>query len=118
MNVIINPGSGPVASATSDNATCNMGVFTDDLRANGIDVDTFIRRAASDYGDGRYAYEISFADGRTVEVQMPGLPVEQVRWLAEPDQNIWDFPRLYVDGNSWVWKYALSQCEPSESERS
>lgn len=107
---IINPGSGPVPSASVDNATCNMGVFTDDLRAAGLDVDTFIRRAASDYGDGRYAYSVVFADGRSVEIQMPGLPVDRVRFLDAPDQNIWDFPRLYVDDSSWVWKFALSVC--------
>lgn len=112
MRVIVNPGSGPVLNTSQINATCNMGVFTDDLRANGLDVDTFIRLADSDYGDGRYAYDVTFADGRSVEVQMPGLPVEQVRWMDGPDQNIWDYPRLYVDGNSWVWGFALGQCEP------
>jgi hypothetical protein len=112
MTLIINPGSGPVPATTSDNATSNMGAFTDDLRDIGLDVDTFIRREAADYGDGRYAYEIAFGDGRTVEVQMPGLPVDQVRFVGSPEQNIWDFPRLYIDDSSWVWKYALGVCGP------
>jgi hypothetical protein len=112
---VINPGSGPVDATSEDNATCNMGVFTDDLRAMGLDVETFIRRQASDYGDGRYAYDVVFGDGRSVEIQMPGLPVEQVRYLGEP-QNIWDFPRLYVDDSSWVWKFALSVCEPDDED--
>ena len=51
-------------------------------------------------------------DERTIEIQMPGLPVDRVRFLDEDGQNIWDFPRLYVDDSSWVWKYALSVCEP------
>lgn len=115
-SIAINPGSGPVSSATETNATANMGVFTDDLRAMNLDVDTFTRRAASDYGEGRYAYSVAFADGRSVEVQMPGLPVEHVRFLSEPGQNIWHFPRLYVDDSSWVWQWALSACEPDEDE--
>jgi hypothetical protein len=31
-----------------------------------------------------------------------------VRYLGIPGQNIWDFPRLFVDGSSWVWKFAIA----------
>jgi hypothetical protein len=41
-----------------------------------------------------------------VPVDMPGLPLHQVA-LREGD-NAWLFPRLYVDGNSWLWPYALN----------
>ena len=44
--------------------------------------------------------------GRECWVAMPGLPLERVRYMGEP-QNIWDFPRLYVDGDSWVWEFAI-----------
>jgi hypothetical protein len=47
---------------------------------------------------------------------MPGLPVEQVRYMGESGQNIWDFPRLYVDDSSWIWEFALSSCEPDDDE--
>lgn len=75
-----------------------MAVFCDDLRAMDVDVETFIRRRASDYGQGRYAYDVVFGDGRTVEVQMPGTPVTD------------GFPRLYVNGSSWWWGIALTIC--------
>jgi len=112
MTVFINPGSGPVAEATEGHAAGNMAVFADDLRAAGLGVDAFTRQAEADYGDGRFAYTLTMADERTIEIQMPGLPVDRVRFLDEDDQNIWDFPRLYVDDSSWVWKFALAVCEP------
>lgn len=39
-------------------------------------------------------------------VDMPSLSLEKIRYMGEKTQNIWDFPRLYVNGSSWVWKYA------------
>jgi hypothetical protein len=30
-----------------------------------------------------------------------------LRFTGAADQNIWDFPRLYVNGSSWVWIYAV-----------
>lgn len=102
--MIINPGTGPVDSATEDNATANMGVLCDDLRARGLDVETFIRRRGSDTGDGRYAFDLIVND-RSREILMPGLPVEHVRWTAG---NVSGFPRLYVDGSSWWWGVALN----------
>lgn len=113
MSIIINPGSGPVGGASIEYATTNMARFMDDLIAAGHTVGAIGN--GEDQGDGRWRFVIS-VDGRDVEVEMPGLPVEQVRWMDEPDQNIWDFPRLYVDGSSWVWKYALSACEPDDED--
>ncbi|MGW7359442.1 hypothetical protein ACWGI0_23120 [Streptomyces sp. NPDC054802] len=113
-HVILNPGSGPVGEANEVHAVASMAAFADDLTATGQPVDAFTRTPAGDMGDGRYAFTLQMRDGRTLEVQMPGLPTAQVRWLDQPEQNIWDFPRLYVDGSSWVWKYALSACEPDD----
>lgn len=116
MSIIINPGTGPVADATEANAAVNITVFGDDLRAAGLDVHGCNRLRDDDYGDGRYAFEVAMADGRTIEIQMPGLPVERVRFMGEDGQNIWHFPRLYVDGSSMVWEFALSACEPDETD--
>lgn len=110
--IIINPGSAPVPEATEQHATSNATVFADDLRARGLAVDAFSRRPEADYGDGRYAYTLAMADGRKIEIQMPGLPTVQVRYVGDDGQNIWDFPRVYVDDSSWVWKFALQVCEP------
>jgi hypothetical protein len=48
-------------------------------------------------------------DQRTVLIEMPGLPLDEVRYVDDDEQNIWDFPRLYVDGGSVVWCYAVKQ---------
>ncbi|WP_232700178.1 hypothetical protein [Brevibacillus daliensis] len=58
--------------------------------------------------DGRYLFELKthIKSGFSWEVDMPSLPLEQGRYVSEEGQNIQDFPRLYVDGSSWVWKYA------------
>ena len=96
--LIINPGTGPVVGATELQATGNMAVFCDDLHAMDVFVETFIRRRASDYGNGRYAFDVVFGGGRSVEVQMPGVPVGD------------DMPRLYVNGSSWWWGIALTIC--------
>lgn len=114
MSIFINPGSGPVVGATEANAAFNAGVFTADLLARGLSLRSAERVESLD-DEGRFGWRLTFDDGRAVEIEMPGIPLAQVRFLGEP-QNIWDFPRLYVDGSSWVWKYALGACEPDEDE--
>ncbi|MFB7596917.1 hypothetical protein [Streptomyces sp. NPDC056160] len=114
MSLVINPGSGPVSEATEEHAAVNITVFADDLRRAGLGVDSCSRTPGADYGDGRYAFALAMTDGRTIEIQMPGLPVDKVRFRDPEKQNIWDFPRLYVDDSSLVWKFALGACEPDE----
>lgn len=115
--IIINPGSGPVAGATAEQAARTMQQFVHDLGERGLTVASYMRNAAADYDaddhDGRFAFDLTFTDGRTAQIQMPGLPVDKVRWLG-PDQDIWQFPRLYVDDGSWVWFFALNACHPDD----
>ena len=117
--IFINPGSGPVGDATADQAAVNIQQFVADLAARNLQVVETRRNLNDDYdrqaGDGRFAFDLTFDDGRIVQIQMPGLPVERVRWLGS-DQDIWQFPRLYVDDASWVWFFALNVCHPSGYE--
>lgn len=99
---IINPGSEPLPDATEEQAVLNMAAFADELSQH-VGVASYVRAATSDYGDGRYAFEILTDDERRIEVQMPGAPLDRVR-------DGWT--RLYVDGSSWVWDFALKMCEP------
>lgn len=101
--ICINPGSGPVADATEENATANMVHYLADCGVDGLEC---VRIATKDYGEGRFAFLV-WKDTTCHEVQMPGLPLEAVRFTGAEDQNIWHYPRLYVDGSSWVWKYAV-----------
>lgn len=104
MTIFINPGSGPVADADEAAAWISIGTFAADLMARDLHVTEVARQGAPD--DGRYGFMLTFGDGRRVEVEMPGLLPEKVRYLDGDTQNIWDFPRLYIDGSSWVWRFA------------
>jgi hypothetical protein len=112
MQVHINPGTGPVAGANVEQAEVNINAFLADLTARGHQNPQAERRAGQDYnsadGDGRFCWAISVNDEPSIEVQMPGIPLDQVRWLG-PAQDIWQFPRLYVDDSSWIWFFALNQ---------
>lgn len=120
MSLIINPGSGDASAYTEDpptlaNAWAAMGAFARDVQeAHGVTVEQIL--IGADGEGGRWPFSMWMADGREIEVDMPGLPIERVRWVGGEDQNIWDFPRLYVDGSSWVWKFAVNQCQRFDDE--
>lgn len=105
--IIINPGSGPVEGEnTEKNAIENIKHYITDCGLKDV---TFLRIKNKDK-DGRYHF-LLFRDDwdRSVchHIDMPGLSLHKVRYMHEEDQNIWDFPRLYIDGSSWVWCYAM-----------
>jgi len=113
MTIFINPGSGPVDEATEDNARANMSAFWTDMHARGLEPAAFTRHSDDDYGDGRYAFDFCIGD-EMHQVQMPGLPLEKVRYLGG-GQSPWDFPRLYVDDSSWLWFFALNILMPEDA---
>lgn len=103
---MLNPGTGPVPNASEDQAAANVAEFVDELReAGGVNVVSFVRAATSDYGEGRYAFELLTDDERRIEVQMPGIQIDLLR-------ESW--ARLYIDGSSWEWEYALRKCRPTD----
>ena len=102
MSVVINPGSGPVDGANEEHAIAAVQKFIEDLGLGDVEA---LRASEVDEG-GRFGFEL-VKDPYSVLIEMPGLAVDRVRYVAAPTQNIWDFPRLYVDGSSWVWLYAL-----------
>ncbi|MEV7123954.1 hypothetical protein [Kitasatospora griseola] len=114
MPILINPGTGPLPEFTRTAAAENMAHFVEDLAQLGTVVAGFAAAPGLDYGEGRYAFLLELPEGRSAEVQMPGMPVDQVRYMKTEDQNPFAFPRLYVDGSSWLWWYALSMCAPAE----
>lgn len=105
MTPHLNPGTGPVQEASEAQAAENIAAFVDELRdAHGVNVVSSVRAATSDYGEGRWAFELLTDDERRIEIQMPGAPLERVR-------ESWT--RLYVDGQSWEWEFALRRCRPN-----
>lgn len=100
--LILNPGTGPIAAARERDARHNVSALCRDLelRAPRISVD---RHVTADT-DGRYGYRLRRGI-RSVTVEMPGLPLDRVRMGLTDDA--WQFPRLYVDGSSWLWPFAI-----------
>jgi len=110
MNVIINPGSGPVDNATCRVATANMRAFRRDV---GYAVGTS-QRFHLTFGrfgaivHGRYGFRLNHSK-RHVFIEMPGIALDRVRYVHAKGQDAWDFPRLYVNGSSWLWEFAVPQ---------
>jgi hypothetical protein len=105
VTIFINPGSGPVVGASLDEAKRNITHFIGDLVRPGRAL-MLGPTEPRDMGDGRWEFDIQVG-ARWLKIEMPGLPIDQVRFIDPDSQNIWDFPRLYVDGSSWVWLYAI-----------
>lgn len=110
MQVIINPGSGPVSEGSRSQSKANIKAFIQDLGHPDVKF-----RFHSIARDGRHTYYL-YHENQKVEIQMPPLPLEKVRYMQEDGQNIWHFPRLYVDGSSWVWCFALNVCFDNDED--
>ena len=54
----------------------------------------------------RHHYTIKHK-GKKIDVFMPALPIHEVRYMNFAGQRISYYHRLYIDGASWVWFYAL-----------
>lgn len=103
--VFVNPGTGHVIDyaprVREAWARSNMLAFAMDVGMPSSY--TLLRRAPV---DGRWAFELRYAGAKSI-VGMPGCSLARVRYMGRDNQNIWDFPRLYVDGFSLAWLYAV-----------
>jgi hypothetical protein len=100
--VLINPGSGPVKRGPASVARRNIGAFCRDLA---LPKPSITIRALGADNDGRYDFQLTRGIRKTV-VSMPALALDRVRYYA--GANPWNFPRLYVDGSSWLWEFAVN----------
>ncbi len=102
--IIMNPGTGTVDDATVEQATINIEQFIADLNEKGWQ---YIYLPNRD-DNGRFAFLLwNERPYRPVchIVDMPGCSLEQAR-----EGRPWYSPRLYVDGSSWLWGFALDSC--------
>ncbi len=102
---ISNPGSGTV-DAEADGikiARANMDAFIADLA---IDFAVITPVAGKGRGDGRFPFTVTAGD-RSVVVHMPGIALDRVRYMNDW-QNPFLYPRLFVDGSSWLWVIAIN----------
>ncbi len=96
--VLINPGAGPVRASRISlvSALANMKRFVAEV-GDGV---TFVRCYPFRNDDGRWDFKVK-RGRRSVIVCMPGVP-----YRVLTAENGWP-PRLYVDGNSWWWSFAV-----------
>lgn len=98
MTVIINPGTEASREATEANAG---------MVAERICADTGSTASRHPEGDRDGWFGFRFArDGRTAEVDIPGDDPDVVC-----EGRPWVSRRLYVEGSSWLYGYALSAIE-------
>ena len=100
---IINPGAGNVRDTLvpvrRSYAERNARVFAKECGASAM-----VPVCALD-DEGRWDFRMKMRR-RTVLVSMPGCSLARVRYVDPATQNIWLFPRLYLDGSSYCWLYA------------
>lgn len=104
--VAISPGTGPVPDATEQTAWKLMGEFAGELGQLEVEVVAIRRGHPCDSGDGRFRFHLEArkdvdTETRSFEIEMPGVDVTA-------ESTVWVSPRLYVDGSSWLWGFAVS----------
>lgn len=96
MQVIINPGAGPVkAGAPMDALASVVELF----REAAVQIARITYRGVA--SDGRHRFAVTAKRGRKVEIDMPAWHAEELR------TGTLNTPRIYVDGNSWLWRFAV-----------
>ncbi|MEU6295050.1 hypothetical protein [Streptomyces erythrochromogenes] len=101
----MNPGAEPLPLGTKETAQANMAVFVEDVNAEASIVTSYEPAPSTDDGEGRFGFTLSLADGRVFDILMPGIPLERLRGDGT---NAFAYHRVYVDGNSWLWGYAVA----------
>lgn len=97
--LIINPGTEP-RPGTAENAQAVIVALQEDIRTNAV-----IHRAEHRDWNGYWSYRLE-ANGVSLDVSVPGVD-PQVTFKSEP----WESPRLYVDGSSWLYGYAVEMAD-------
>lgn len=108
MNIIINPSSGAVDGNVSwENAYQNIKAYISEC-----EIPMRIVRSEHEDDEGRYLFVLKNDEYKyEIEVEMPGLPLNKVRYVKGDNRNVFEFPRLYVDGSSWLWYLAVIRKE-------
>lgn len=93
--VIVNPGSGPIYTIgnTAKQSERNLRKL---LRQAGLKVS--YQRDKNFKNDGRFFFLVG---KKKLSVAIPGIPYD--------GKDQFNYPRLYVDGNSFYWNFALDQ---------
>ena len=101
--VSINVGIGPIDNASVGYSRQNISQLILDA---GFELDQIGVEKLGDDDKGRFYYKLTHGE-KICYIDMPGIDIALVRYLGDKDQDIRDFPRLYVNGSSWLWLFAV-----------
>jgi hypothetical protein len=93
----------PIEGSKEKCADLNIAQLVQDVDLERI---TYHRDISKDKRDGRFTYQLSHEE-KEIQVEMPGLPLERVRYLRKEKKESCDFPQLRVDESSWTWDFAV-----------
>lgn len=105
MLIYINPGSGRCEEGSQEQSEINIKAFIADIE----DKYTYPKisyKFVEINENGRHDYLLTSGEKSEI-VAMPAFPLEEVRYTGADNQNTRDFPRLYVNHCSWLWKFAV-----------
>lgn len=97
---------------TFDNAYKNILQFIEDS-----EIPLVMKTAEGlPHEDGRFFFTLGSPLSPELfwEVEMPGLPLEEVRYTASFGRGMFDFPRIWVGGASWLWHHAIIRKEHTQ----
>jgi hypothetical protein len=99
MAIMINPGTEARSQTSVENASAVVDRLCNELS---LDRSKFSRAPQRD-ADGFYAFDFAGQDGRALEIEVPGDDPNEVT-----ESRPFSSRRLYVDGSSWLYCYALN----------
>lgn len=98
--IIINPGTGSVENSEELHAIENIHFVLDKLKQKNI---AYVRIPERDE-NGRYCFVLMYQNeegkNKSCEVDMPGISFTE-------ETNEMRFPRMYVDGSSWIFYFGI-----------
>lgn len=114
MIALVNPGSEPVRRPELGLAEAAVDRFVQQAtQVHGLQF-RGRRRLHSADRNGRFGFVIAFADasglGMEHEIVMPGVRLRYLEYRGQGGGRVRYFYRLYLNGVSWLWPFAISLC--------
>jgi hypothetical protein len=113
--MVVNPGTQAMSETSPKLAKAGIAQFVEDLHPAKIKIK--VKRDKKSDNDGWYGFTLKSKHAK-ISVLMPGLPLEYMRGTKKDTTASWAFQRLYVEGNSWYWNFALEIAQERLLEKS
>ncbi len=111
--MIVNMGTQAMCDTSPKLAKVGIAQFVEDLDIAKVKV----KRDKKGDNDGWYGFTLKSKHAK-ISVLMPGLPLDYMRPAPGASKESIGFQRLYVEGNSWLWRFALEIARKRLAEES